>query len=161
MLIRSLIEIWEGMVQLAEKVDKISGISREEVTAIVLEVIEGMEIGVGPPGPAGPPGAPGAPGPPGEVGPPGEAGEGVFELEEEIAGIDRALYDRIYTVGIVGIDTATDIIDYTLEKIGEINIRLGEDVQPIVDIMTVEFLESITTLVAAFESPEAIIAFSA
>ena len=160
-----VIEIWEALILLTEKVNKISGTSKEEITTIVREVIADMDLGPGEKGEKGEPGAPGIPGGPGAPGatgapgPPGEAGEGVFELESEIAGIDRALYDRIYTVGIVGIDTATDIIDYTLEKIGEINIRLGEDVQPIVDVMTGEFLETITTLVAAFESPEAIIAF--
>jgi len=160
-----LLEIWEALVALAEKVNTISGISKEEITAIVLEVIEGMEFvpgekgEPGAPGAPGIPGAPGAPGSPGAPGAKGDPGEGVFELESEIAGIDQALYDRLSTVGIEYVDTVTEVVDWSIEKIGEINIRLGEDVQPIVDVMTTEFLETITTLVAAFETPEAIIAF--
>ena len=160
-----VIEIWEALILLAEKVDKISGISKEEITAIVLEVIEDMEFvpgekgEKGDPGSPGIPGAPGSPGAPGAPGAKGESGEGVFELEEEIADIDIALSDRMMTTGIEYVDGISEYVDWTIEKIGEINIRLGEDVQPIVDVMTEEFLETITELVTAFESPEAIIAF--
>ena len=162
---RELLDIWEALVQLAEKVNKISGVDPETIRAIVLEVIEGMEFipgekgekgEKGDPGMPGLPGAPGAPGLPGEK---GEAGIGLFELEEEIDGIDKALHDRINTEGIEYTHNLTDIVDFTIEKIGEINIRLGEDVQPIVDVMTTEMIESITGIVDAFETPEAIIAF--
>jgi len=172
---------------LAEKVDKVSGISKEEVTAIVLEVIEDMEFGPGEkgekgePGAPGIPGAPGAPGATGAPGPPGEAGEGVFDLAEELGRIDKALLTRAEIPQSVVFDGITEVVashyaafkysTYWLSTIVEeetygikaqqdaFYLYIMNDVKRVTDTFDQEMIDTITTLVAAFETPEAIIAF--
>jgi len=110
----------------------------------------------GPEGPSGPAGPPGPMGPPGIQGPPGEPGEGVgFNIDE----IDRGLKERVVVGAAIVTNNVTGVIDYNIEKIGEIFIRYDQEVKPITEFLTTDMQESLTGIVAAFDTPEALIAF--
>ena len=53
----------------------------------------------------------------------------------------------------------TGVIDYNIEKIGEIFTRYDLEVKPITDFLTADMQESLTGIIAAFDTPEALIAF--
>jgi|GEM_PF-1734871 len=110
----------------------------------------------GPAGPSGPGGPPGPPGPPGPIGPPGEPGEGIgFSIE----AIDAGLKDRLNIGQAIVTNNVTGVIDYNIEKIGEIFTRYDLEVKPITDFLTVDMQTTLTGIAEAFETPEALIAF--
>lgn len=165
---QELIEIWEALNDLANLIIAMEALTKSEVQAMIDKAISEIEWpengnGVpGPPGPPGPMGPMGMTGPVGATGPQGEkgeAGEGEFELYKHIGDIDNALKDRLEHASSFVTYSITSVIDWTIERIGDINIKIDEEVQPLIDILTEEMLESITNIVAAFETPEAIIAF--
>ena len=160
-----LVDIWEALVMLAERVNEMGGVDPATIRAIVLSVIEDMEFLPGEKGEKGERGDPGVPGMPGATGQrglqgeKGEAGEGEFELNKEVAGIGQALLARMYVSGGIltrGIEHAVKDNKDTIETV--LLPFMGE-VQPIVDVMTAEFLDTLTSIVETFETPEAIITF--
>ncbi len=110
----------------------------------------------GPAGPSGPGGPPGPMGPAGPQGPAGDPGEGIgFNIEE----IDKGLKDKLITGSALTTNYLTGVIDYNIEKIGEIFTRYDLEVKPITDFLTVDMQTTLTGIAEAFETPEALIAF--
>ena len=129
------------------------------VSALAISLREYLTTGGGAPGPAGPAGPGGPPGPlgpTGPMGPTGEPGEGIgFNISE----IDAGLKDRLsYNESIVA-NNVTEVIDYSLDRIGWINGKISDEIQPIVDFLTVDMQSTLSGIAEAFETPEALIAF--
>ena len=160
-----LVYIWEALVTLAERVNQMGGVDPATIRAIVLEVIEDMEFLPGEKGEKGERGDPGVPGLPGATGArglqgeKGEAGTGVFELDKEVGGIGQALLARMYASGGIITRGIEHAVKDNLDTIETVLLPFLGEVQPIVDVMTTEFLETLTSIVETFETPEAIIAF--
>lgn len=129
------------------------------VSALAISLKQYLTTGGGAPGPAGPQGPSGPPGPmglPGPIGPPGEPGEGIGLT---IEAIDTGLKDRLIIGAAIVTDNVTGVIDYNTEKIGELFTRYDLEVKPIVDFLTVDMQDTLTGIAAAFDTPEALIAF--
>lgn len=163
-----LIEVWDQLIYLLQRIQSIETIDQESIRMMILEIIEDMEFVPGEKGEKGEKGEPGIPGMPGASGSPGatgakgekgEPGEGSFELDDEIAAIGQALLARMEVSGGITTRGIEHAVADNKDTIEAVLLPFMGEVQPIVDIMTEEFLETITTIVAAFETPEAIIAF--
>jgi len=129
------------------------------VSALAISLQQYLGTGGGAPGPAGPVGPMGPPGPmglPGPIGPPGEPGEGIGLTIEEI---DTGLKEKLVVGQAIVTTNVTGVIDYNIEKIGELFSRYDLEVKPITDFLTVDMQDTLTGLAAAFETPEALIAF--
>jgi len=129
------------------------------VSSLAASLEEYLSTGGGAPGPAGPSGPGGPPGPIGPIGPigpPGEPGEGIgFSIE----AIDKGLKERLVTGAAIVTSDVTGVIDYNIEKIGEIFTRYDLEVKPITDFLTTDMQSTLTGIAEAFETPEALIAF--
>ena len=128
----------------------------EELAGYLQQYLSGGAGSVGPMGPAGPMGPRGLPGEPGPIGPAGENGEGIGLT---IEAIDTGLKDRLSFGTAIVVDNVTAVIDYNIEKIGELFSRYDLEVKPITDFLTVDMQDMLTEITAAFETPEALIAF--
>ena len=118
-----------------------------------------IDTGIGSKGEKGDPGLPGAQGiqgVPGVQGEKGEPGEGVGMAIEDI---DSQLKERLVFGAAIVTDNLTGVVDYNLEKIGEVFTRYDLEVKPITDFLTADMQETLTGIVATFETPEALIAF--
>lgn len=118
-----------------------------------------FSTGIGEKGEKGDPGRPGEQGVqgiPGVQGEPGEPGEGVGMAIEDI---DSQLKERLIDGAAIVTDNLTAVIDYNIRKIGEIFTRYDLEVKPITEFLTTDMQESLTGIIAAFDTPEALIAF--
>jgi len=147
---------------------------RSEVNVIIDEVYELSEgwvsilanrlqgyftTGVGVKGDKGDPGLPGAQGVqgiPGVQGEKGEPGEGVGMAIEDI---DSQLKERLVFGAAIVTDNVTGVIDYNIEKIGEMFTRYDLEVKPITEFLTTDMQDTLTMIAESFETPEALIAF--
>jgi hypothetical protein len=112
--------------------------------------------GEGERGPPGPPGAPGPPGVPGLPGPKGDPGEGAGLTIDQV---DRQLYNRLSAAGAITTSELTGVIDWILLTHGERFADLQTQLTPITGFLTDEMRTSLTGLVDAFGTPEALIGF--
>jgi len=128
----------------------------QQLAGYLQQYLSGGAGSVGPMGPAGQMGPRGLPGEPGPIGPAGEPGEGIgFTIE----AIDAGLKDRLsYNESLIMTDL-TDVIDYYIDRIGWINGKISDEIQPIVDFLTVDMQSTLSGIAEAFETPEALIAF--
>lgn len=129
------------------------------VSALATSLQSYFGTGGGAPGPAGPPGPSGPPGPmgpPGIQGPKGEPGEGIgFNIDE----INRQLRDKMtQAAGFVGTGL-TGVIDTMIVLYGERFADLQTQITPITEFLTTDMQSTLTGIVEAFETPEALIAF--
>lgn len=118
-----------------------------------------LTIGIGEKGDPGEPGQPGAqgiPGVPGAQGIPGEPGEGVGLAIEDINSQLRDLMTM--TDGFVGVGI-TGVIDTMISLYGERFSDLQTQLTPITDFLTTDMQSSLTDMVEAFGTPEALIAY--
>ena len=53
----------------------------------------------------------------------------------------------------------TGVIDYNIQKIGEVFTRYDLEVKPITEFLTADMQISLTEIIAAFDTPEALISF--
>jgi len=118
-----------------------------------------IDTGIGSKGEKGDPGLPGAPGVPGIPGVQGEKGEPGEGVGMAIEDIDSQLKERLVMGAAIVTNNVTGVIDYNIEKIGEVFTRYDLEVKPITDFLTTDMQESLTGIVAAFDTPEALISF--
>jgi len=147
---------------------------RSEVNVLIDEVYEMSEgwvsilanrlegyfsTGIGEKGEKGDPGLPGAQGVPGIPGVKGEKGEPGEGAGMAIEDIDSQLKERLVFGAAIVTNNVTGVIDYNIEKIGEIFTRYDLEVKPITEFLTTDMQESLTGIIEAFDTPEALIAF--
>lgn len=140
-------------------IDDIYGLPDEWVEVLANRLQGYFSTGIGEKGEKGDPGRPGAQGVqgiPGVKGEPGEPGEGVGLAIDDI---DRQLKDRLVQGGAIVTANVTGVIDYNIEKIGELFTRYDLEVKPITEFLTTDMQDTLTMIAESFETPEALIAF--
>ena len=152
--------VYQAMSELLKKTaDIVIELPAWWVSALAQSLQQYFTDGGGAPGPAGPPGPMGPPGPLGPAGPhgePGEPGEGVgFNIDE----IDKGLKERLVEGAAIVTSNVTGVIDYNISKIGEIFTRYDQEIKPITEFLTTDMQISLTGIIAAFDTPEALISF--
>ena len=118
-----------------------------------------FSTGIGEKGEKGDPGLPGAQGIqgiPGVKGEPGEPGEGAGLAIDDI---NRQLKDQLVQGQAIITTNVTGVIDYNIEKIGELFTRYDLEVKPITEFLTTDMQDTLTMIAESFETPEALIAF--
>jgi hypothetical protein len=146
-----------GIAKAAETV--ITELPEWWVSALAASLSEYFETGggvPGPEGPSGPAGPPGPMGPPGIQGPKGEPGEGTgFNIDE----INSQLRDKMtQAAGFVGTGL-TGVVDTMIVLYGERFSDLQTQITPISDFLTTDMRTSLTDIVDAFGTPEALISY--
>jgi len=121
------------------------------VQALAASLEEYLTTGGGAPGPAGPSGPGGPPGPMGPAGPQGPAGEPGEGIGFSIEAIDAGLKDRLNIGQAIVTNNVTGVIDYNIEKIGEIFTRYDLEVKPITDFLTVDMQTTLTGIAEALK----------
>lgn len=129
------------------------GLTEEEVRAIVNEMIADLEGIAGPQGPVGPPG------PAGPIGPAGPPGDVEFEITDHLNDINTMLYGKLTQATGITTDRLTGVIDWILATYGERFAELSGQITPISEFLTDDMRTSLTGIVEAFGTPEALISF--
>ena len=130
-----------------------TGLTEAEIRKIIADEIQRAEIIAGPQGPVGPPGPMGPIGP---AGPPGEVELKIADYIGEInvlmgAAINKEFTDPAYMVSTIASKIIADQV---------VRLKIVEDgMLPIISFLTDDMKTSLTNIVEAFGTPEALLSY--